>query len=381
MKVAIISLPLLYNYGGYLQCYALMETVRVLGHEVVFIQREKGEHDSFKKRSVNIIKTAFENIGLGQLVYLVEKMTNTGLYYKTKNFRAFKKKYIKDVSPYFSSSDAISSFCSKKNYNAYITGSDQIWRKYYTRSINDAFLGFAPENSIKIAYAPSFGTNEWEFDPEETNFIEKQLATFMAISVRENEGVNLLNGHVKLKTKVFHVLDPTFLISINKYLEIAKASKRRKGILSYLLNNDSFKSLILDKVCSYYNEAKFSVINPLTNTSKIAGAQGYPIEDWIAGFRDATCIVTDSFHATVFSIIFNKPFWVIENKQRGNSRLLDILELFECNDRFITSDTDIEYFDFGKSVKWDKINNIKEQMKTKSMNFLVNALKNDRNTK
>lgn len=377
MKIAIISLPLSYNYGGYLQCYALMETLRQLGHEVYYIQRENKEKAHFLKIIINAVKETLERIGLGFIVYAIEQQTNSGLYYKTKNFRRFVRKYIKTVSPALRSTEDIQVYCKKHNIHAYITGSDQIWRGSYSRSVNDSFLGFAPKESLKIAYAPSFGSDIWEFDAEQTLYIEKQLNTFKAISVREIDGIKLLNENVRLKLTPIVVLDPTLLLSKEHYMSIAKHTTRRNGVLTYILNNNEKKTHAITEFCKKKNLKPYSVINPKTNTNVIKGAQGYPIEDWIGGFRDASFILTDSFHAIVFSIIFNKPFWAFENEKRGNSRLNNILQLFECNDRLISSQKDLNTFDWEQPINWDKINRIKDSLKSKSLDFLKKSLSDD----
>ena len=92
MKIAIISLPLSYNYGGYLQCYALMETLRNMGHEPYYLQREKALPLPVSKRIVDKVKQLMEYVGLKSLLYFFEKRTNSGLFYKTKNFRDFTKR-------------------------------------------------------------------------------------------------------------------------------------------------------------------------------------------------------------------------------------------------------------------------------------------------
>lgn len=376
MKIAIISLPLLYNYGGYLQCYALMETLRQLGHKVYYLQRENGKQ-STPKRIINILKSICEHVGFGSIVYIFEQQTNSGLFYKTKYFREFTRKYIKTISPVLRSTKSVQAYCKKHNIQAYITGSDQIWRGSYSRSVNDAFLGFAPKNAIKIAYAPSFGSDIWEFTKEQTDFIENQLNTFKAISVREKDGIKLLEKNIKLNITPIVVLDPTLLLPKEHYLNIAKQVPYRKGVLTYILNNNEKKAHIISEFCKKRNLQSYSVINPKTNSNTIKGAQGYPIEDWIAGFRDTNFVMTDSFHATVFSLIFNKPFWVFENETRGNSRLKNILKLFECDDRFISAQEDLNNIDWERPINWNRINHIKDLLTKKSLDFLKDALDND----
>jgi len=374
MKIAIISLPLSYNYGGYLQCYALMDTLRNMGHEVFFLQRENTTFPSLVKQGIDRLKFMLESVGLGSLVYEFEKKTNSGIYYKTKNFRAFTKQYIRTCSPVLRTTEQVMDFCKSHHIDAYITGSDQIWRGKYLRSVNDAFLGFAPQKSLKIAYAPSFGTDEWEFNEAQTAFIERQLKTFHAISVREESGLQLLRDNIQLAIKPEVVLDPTFLLSKQHYLQIARDEQVRHGVLTYILNQNTEKQKVIEKFCKEQNLIQYSVINPKTNSNSVAGGQGYSVEQWIAGFRDASYVMTDSFHATVFSLIFNKPFWVFENKERGNSRILNILQLFGCEERLVHADMNFETVDWDLPINWNKVNQKMERLISRSKEYLGKAL-------
>ena len=377
MKIAIISLPLSYNYGGYLQCYALMEALRNMGHEVYYLQRENTASPSLAKQSIDRLKATLESVGLSRLVYAFEKKTNTGMFYKTKNFRTFTKRYIKTCSPVLRTTEQVILYCKSRHIEAYITGSDQIWRGKYSRSVNDAFLGFAPKDALKIAYAPSFGTDEWEFDAEQTIFIEKQLNTFQAISVREESGVKLLHDNVHLNHHPKVVLDPTFLLPRQLYLQIAEYEPMRHGVLTYILNQNAQKKKMIDDFCLSQGLEQYSVINPKTNTDVVAGGQGYSIEQWLAGFRDASYVMTDSFHAIVFSLIFNKSFWVFENKTRGNSRIQNILHLFGCEDRFVRSNMNFEEIDWKRTIDWNKVNLQMEKLTSYSKEYLKKALKHD----
>ena len=94
-----------------------------------------------------------------------------------------------------------------------------------------------------------------------------------------------------------------------------------------------------------------------------------PVEQWLRAFMDAKYIICDSFHGMVFSIIFNKPFWVIENKRRGNARFDSLLELFGLENRKIY-DTEIEKIDFTQPINWEKVNSIKKEWQLKSIKYL-----------
>lgn len=374
-KVGIISLPLMYNYGGFLQSYALMEFLRIKGFLPILLIRGHNQNLSIFKLTINIFKNILERMGAGGLVYFIEKKTNSGLYFKTKNFRQFKKLYIRDLSPNFTDSEKLKKYCQQQKFDYYITGSDQIWRKAYMPSLEDAFLNFAPKDAIKLAYAPSFGTDRWDFDKMETEFIEKALNSFKAVSVREKDGINMLINHVRLTISPRYVLDPTFLLPVEHYIDLSDKQCIRDGTLLYMLSLDDKKSEFIRYFSETYCQQLYTVINPETNcNNSIKDGQGYPVEQWLAGFRDASYVLTDSFHAIVFSIIFQKPFWVFENPQRGNSRLNNILDTFELRGRLIKIDTDWSSINWQADIAWDKINIKKQELLNESVNYLISVL-------
>lgn len=98
-----------------------------------------------------------------------------------------------------------------------------------------------------------------------------------------------------------------------------------------------------------------------------------PVEDWVSAFMEADMVVTDSFHGTVFSIIFNKPFWVVGNESRGMARFQSLLSMYGLEDRLITAKS-LQEIDFNTTIKWDSVNEKRRMLQVKSKEFITKAL-------
>ncbi len=154
-------------------------------------------------------------------------------------------------------------------------------------------------------------------------------------------------------------------------------SKRPGNLFVYILDKNENKSAIVDSVADQFKLDPFSVM-PKSSFSepgrKDINDCVFPrVEEWIRGFIDAEFVITDSFHGTVFSIIFNKPFISIDNKSRGLTRFESLLKLFQLEDRLVFSSEAFNYDSF-EEIDWQKANTILKQERERSMQFLKNYL-------
>ena len=202
-----------------------------------------------------------------------------------------------------------------------IVGSDQVWRPKYNYIIEDMYLKFAEGLSIKrIAFAASFGVDNWEYTPKQTRECSKLAKKFDAISVREESGVKLCREHLGVDATL--VLDPTLLLTKEDYLPICEEVPvcSEKYLAVYVLDENA------EVAATYENEA---AARGLTVKKFHADSNStLTVPEWLAMFRDASYVVTDSFHGTVFSIIFGKDFKCIYNKSRGSARFESLLKLY-----------------------------------------------------
>ena len=340
MKIGIYTLPLNYNYGGLLQAYALQTVLERMGHEVVVIDRPY-----IKK--VNIFKHPRELLRRLKAKYICK--TNIRIFneaYEHKvypgievNTRKFINQYIHHITI------DTPNLLTKNDFDAIIVGSDQIWRAGIlcnSKNRYNSFLEFAKDWDCKrIAYAPSFGIDTWEYSDDETKVCQRLIKRFDAISVREQSGIKLFKEHLYVDAK--RVLDPTLLLTNEDYIQLLHKftypNQPQEKLMAYILDESDWKMRIVNTCATQLNIKAFKVNSKADDIwAPIEERIQPPIEGWISGFRDSDYIVTDSFHACVFSIIFGKPFLVIGNKKRGMARFTSLLETFGLEDRLVDSD-------------------------------------------
>lgn len=362
MKIGILTLPLHTNYGGILQAYALQTVLERMGHKPKLITIDPKNNDKVigrlkQKASVlyNIVK----------LFIIPDSQTrNFGRHTWWFVYRYIKKDIYSDI--YNIPCDT---------YDALIVGSDQIWRKQYINvcckyNITSAFLDFAKDWNIKrISYAASFGTDVWEFDDSETLKIRNLINRFDAVSVREDSGKEMCIKY--LNKSAIHLIDPTMLLERKDYLTIIKKRRTKyHGIMTYILDLNDEKKKVISTISEIIKKPAFSYNIPYNTIKNKKGIIQPPVEDWLSGFRDSDFVVTDSFHACVFSVIFNKPFAVVLNKARGASRIESFLKMFHQENRIIRNVENINYGDIVFSCPDCKL----ETMRKESLDFLNNSL-------
>lgn len=241
--------------------------------------------------------------------------------------------YINKTPRLYSDSQVQAAFSSNQ-FDAVVVGSDQCWRPIYSPNIYSYFLDFLQQEKRikKIAYAASFGTDKWEYSPEQTERCRHLIQQFDLVTVREKTVVDLVKE--KLDKDAHFVLVPTLLLTSDDYEELFKAHNlpHNKGVYTYILDQADWKNEVVKTVTSKLGLEHYSSQHDEKNPKhKIPS-----IESWIKGFADADFVITDSFHGTVFSIIFNKPFISLVNVNRGASRFESILGELGLSERLIS---------------------------------------------
>lgn len=337
MKIAILTLPLHTNYGGILQAYALQTVLQRMGHQVEILQKEGGN-----RRSPLIMPLVYGK----RMAYKILRDWNRPVLLERKQRREAPviRQYVNQFMHRYLNLRVIDSLkeISPSDYDAIVVGSDQIWRRPYFRGMwgapmKDAFLDFTAGWNIKrIAYAASFGIDNLdEYSSGEIMACRKAIQKFDAISVREDSGVSICKD--KFGMDATHVLDPTMLLNVEDYIRLVESSGVEKSpgdMLCYILDPSQYKSEIISKIADKEGLTPFNVSAEVDNM-KLAAKKRIqpPIEAWLRGFMDAKFVVTDSFHACVFSIIFGKPFIAIGNPGRGMDRFTSLLKMFGLEDR------------------------------------------------
>lgn len=357
MKIGLLTVPFNNNYGGFLQAFALKTYLEAKGHRVTIINRRR---DYERKGLVKKIKTD------------IKRIIKFILGYRTTDLSLYTKKFVDEyLSPITKKIYTINGLKKFADFDFYIVGSDQVWRyKYATTSIANYYFDFLKgTNKPRISYAASFGVSYNEYDKENIEKCSVLLKEFKALSVRESSGIKLLTDIFSVKSDIYHVLDPTMLIDKNIYVELAKKyseSNDNHYICTYVLDKTEDKRNLIDKISKEKNLQVMNIDAQTENNKSVIE----PVEKWLSCILNSSYVVTDSFHGMVFSIIFNKPFTVYINKDRGVERFKSLLSLLNIESCMIDNSISYKSLNFD----WDSINNLLNTYRKKSEDFLDKSI-------
>ncbi|MEW8065373.1 MAG: polysaccharide pyruvyl transferase family protein [Candidatus Thiodiazotropha endolucinida] len=376
MKIGILTQPLHNNYGGLLQAFALQVVMKRLGHEVWTVDFWKVDRKKDLRFYPRIIKSilirAVQRYLLGRSVSVWVWPTNSNNRKFTRHMRRFVEENIKTTSKINNSPQL--SLLKEYHFDAYVVGSDQVWRPEYSPNLLHFFLDFLSDDTMvkRISYAASFGVEDWEFTPEETVVCAGLAQKFDAISVREDSAIELCRKY--LEVPAVHVLDPTMLLDKDDYTALVNKDgipEFNAEIISYVLDATPEKKNIINAISEVIGVNACFVNNAMS---------GYhdnvfpPVTQWIRGYMDTDFVITDSFHGTVFSIIFNRPFIAIGNEERGLTRFVSLLKMFDLENRVLHSADQITTELINEKIDWDRVNSILSQKRQEALVFLTASL-------
>lgn len=357
MKIGILTQPLHNNYGGLLQNYALQQVLKRLGHEVKTI--DFVGRTSFTRYLLSICK---------QLLIAILKCKRPQIrpYVAIPTFRNpimadFVNNHIDRTRIVHSYTKKI---VSEEHFDAVISGSDQVWRPIYNRYIEDMYLKSVPDSIKKIAYAASFGVDTWEYNAKQTKRCAKQAKRLDAISVREATGVELCKTYLGVNAQ--HVLDPTILAGAEAYKPLLKEKTEEQDYLfAYILDITPEKQAYVENMAK--SKGLKAIIKSADKNATLS------VEDWLSMIANSSMVVTDSFHGTVFSILFHRDFYSIVNVARGGTRFSSLLSPLGLEHRM----GDVSQFTLTEPspIDWQQVDKILDKHRQDSMNFLTNALK------
>ena len=374
MRIGIFTLPLHTNYGGILQAYAMQKVLKNLGHEVWLIEREK----NFKLPLIKVPTIYVRRL----LRKYILRRKDAVIFLERKRRKEFDiisiytKKFIeKEITPSLSVKEIKD--IPDNFFDVIVVGSDQIWRpRYNYPRIENAYLDFTQnwENLRRISYAASFGTAHWEYTKSQTQACKNLVKMFDSISVREDTGIEFCKD--KFETKAKLVLDPTMLLDVYHYNQMIKGcSKNIEGeMFIYVLDSSDEMQETINTISSMLNFIPFYTSTDRQDV-EIEKRIATPVEEWLKSFSVARYIVTDSFHACVFAILFNKPFIAFGNLARGISRFRSLLKMFMLEERLVTSMNELTEQKILAEIDWNKTNKILEEYKDISMEFLRSNLR------
>lgn len=350
-RIGIVTMPVRCNYGGALQSYALQYFLRKRGYDPVVIDC---------RRPASVASACHQWIERNILY---------------RHFTAFARQYMHRTGRL---TDEAALRAAAKECAAVITGSDQVWRLSMIQGVErHYFLDFVPDTVRRIAYAASFGTDDLEpCDAALQADLQQLIQRFYAISVREEEGIEICRRH--WNAKACRVLDPTLLAGREAFDTIAQQAPPSPGELFYFfLGNRHAEIAHLQQIAAKANKRAFTVNAGHTlRVSKFAFAFYPPVESWVRAFADADAIVTDSFHGVCFALLYGKPFYVIGNVAGGTSRIRSMLAMTGTEERYIPNIAVCNNYEqlTAPSIEYATVWQRLAIEREKSEQFLLNAL-------
>lgn len=392
-KIAIVSCYFQHNYGSIIQALATQMVLDKLGYENETIDVSAFNHEIKKAKMLYFAKASLTSdvllskFGMAKNV-LIKKFSKSEYASLSKiragKFDAFSKKWFR-LSEAYNSKAELRSKCAE-SYSAVLVGSDQLWlpgniaADYYT-------LSFVPETVNSIAYATSFGQSSLPKDSAQKAAVF--LKKIRHIGVREESGQKLVEELTGRRVPV--VCDPTLFFTSEEWMSIQEQEPIVKGkyILCYFLGNNpphrEFAGRLKDET-----GCKIIALTHLDEFVKsdegYADETSYDIDpaDFLNLIRNAEYVCTDSFHCSVFSILYKRQFFTFRRynrntKQSTNSRLDTLFHLTGISERLLKGDEDIK--DCLKiETDFETVHKKLEQVRQNSFGYLQAALKDEGST-
>ena len=365
MKVGILTFHGANNYGAVLQAYALAERLKENGIDARIVDYRSKVFDKYKAFRTHLYKKAPYMLFVDLLKFPAKQKRN-------RNFDSFRNRYLPvSQEAYYKESD-FSGLTDQ--YDFFICGSDQIWNPELTKGSDPIyFLDFVTDTHKKISYAPSVALNRLtEFQIAK---MANYLSAFSALSIREQEAIDILQPYCE--KSIMKVCDPVFLPNIRCYdricsdkfkggnyafLYIVGSAGRFKNVISYAEKTAKKKGLDL-----YY------LIDGDKTLCHITGKNvfGCSPDDFLSLIRNAGCVISNSFHATAFSILFSKQF-VTFLKEGTGSRMSGLLSEFHLQDRILNSNNLVDPFE--TQIDYSQLQQTLREFRKSSDGYLLAAL-------
>ena len=332
-RIGILTFHDTLNYGASMQCYALQKKLALMGANVQVIDYKcpkfVREYSPFYISQLNFRKI---------LYMLVALKMNIIKQCKKKKFQKKHMRLSKTYTP-----GTISE--ANDEYATIIIGSDQVWNWHLTGFDKTYFLDFVKPGIRKYAYAASFGVSEIETDKQEE--YQRLLEGYVAISVREESGVKLIEQMRKETPQI--VVDPVLLLTAREWKKVAVAPSMKGYILLYSIN-DTIAYEYAKTLVGATGKQLVYLSAPLKKYGSFKKVTAPGPDEFLGWFYSADYIVTDSFHGVVTAILFHKQFVALQDRSKianANSRVWDLLGRLSLTNRVVDS---IEQIDVMKKV-------------------------------
>lgn len=368
MKIGILTYQYAMNYGAVLQAYALKTYLETLNHEVEILNYDSSylyaNQRSIKAKIISHVWNIFKNV--------------LGAKKKRKLFDTFRNNYLKLKFPSLTTKNQLLMYLINQNFDAFIVGSDQVWNPEINGHDDTYYLNFQ-NKALKISYAASFGVGT--IKENDLTQILDSLKSFSAVSVREKTGLEILKLFNK---KVEVVLDPVFLPNIEIWNRLAEKNPVITGkyMLCYVMPGDREIETRIEVLSQQYKEKTGNQViflgrkeyKKFKNDGKdlVVASPG----SFVNLFKNADFIVTNSFHGTAFSLIYNKNFYSLVNRHlKGEkqlcSRVIDLLTELGIEDRALNPSDDCI---FENKINYSIVNEKLNLKRNTSKEFLKKSL-------
>lgn len=352
MKIALLTIWHVGNYGAELQAYATVKVLTQLGHDVTIIDIRENEHAhaSLKSRVASAV---------------------SGCTLASWRFRKFWRKYFPKKTRHYRSAEELMQ--NPPEADVYLVGSDQVWNTEITAEKKLLyFLNFGREGVRRMSYASSFGRDSWSESEAVTKTVGDLLSRFSHLGVREQSGVGLLKS-------VFgrdgaRVVDPTLLLE--DYSELTGKTEQRRTLVYYPLTNYPQLDDFCVKLAAEMGLKPINANKCIMLTRSIAWRRP-SVEKWVKDIAEASFVVTPSFHGLAFSLIYRKQFIIINKGGAENrkARLTDLLSELGLLDRFFETFEEV-WADrpWERRIDYDAVSEKLAKMRKESINYLMKAL-------
>ncbi len=368
MKVSIITLHHVRNFGSMLQTYATQYVLEK--HKV------KVEVINFVPQGLTL-KTGINTIeSKGGITKRILRKVAVAITFSIRQavMIRFNQKYINMSAKIYKNYEELKE--NPPEADVYISGSDQIWNTQNSNLPTDLkayYLGFVSREKKKISYASSIGKDS--FSNGEARMVSSYLNNYYMVSVREKQAVELLE-RIGLKD-VYHVVDPTLLLSANEWRKFCEKNRRKEDkIKEYIFVYNLNRNLKLKKYAvNLSKEKNLKIVNFADTLDFIPGAVNRILNspfDFIKYISQASYVLTDSFHGTAFAINFNRQFLTFP-APKYNSRIESLLEVFGLEKRLYQEGVNqLQY-----KIEYERVNDILKKERIRCLDILFKALKNN----
>ena len=352
MKIYIITIHCIHNFGSIFQSYGLVKYLRDQGYDANLVD----------------YRPAYYSKGRSVIRRVISIATHPFSYLQQSHkYQSFINKYIPKTKKVYHNLQEL--YKLGEEDAVFVAGGDQLWNSFHMCGRDDSYKLTFVKNRKKIAYGTSMGRNS--FSEDELKIVAEKIADFTSIGLREQSTVTMLQPFTP--TNVYHAVDPVILLSKQHYMQFVgnKRLIKEPYMLVYLANKSIILSQLVKKVSLTRNLKIAHVCGVRKKCDYDYFLKSTGPEDLLNLIYYADFVVSASFHATLFSLLFNKQFYALLPEAGTNTRIEDLLSFYSLSNRIIKSVEDIQTIDVNEDLDFSEVN-------SKMINF-VNVSKAELN--